>query len=58
MSRQEDQPQAAPYKEGPALRAGTGPLEVGAKTRNATEAREETSSLDEMKENGLREIER
>ena len=25
MSRRDDQPQAAPYKEGPALRAGTGP---------------------------------
>jgi hypothetical protein len=29
---------------GAALRAGTGPLEVGAKRRNAAEAREEASS--------------
>lgn len=30
MSRRDDQPQAAPYKEGPALRAGTGPHGWGA----------------------------
>lgn len=32
---------------GAALRAGTGPLEVGAKTRKAAEAREETSSRED-----------
>ena len=30
MSRLDDQPQAAPYKEGPELRAGTGPHGWGA----------------------------
>jgi hypothetical protein len=41
MSRRDDQPQAAPYKEGTALRAGTGPHGWGAENASFIGGRSE-----------------